>query len=135
MEIDTTLLPPVAQRLVEHLGLDQALAVIRAYARLPLYVPHAPTAELAAAVGESAAAALCREFGGESFRHIPACEPALLAERNRAIVRAVAEGVPKTELVRQHGICWQQVHNIARGRRNGRPQANDQRPEHPDLFD
>jgi hypothetical protein len=135
MDIDTSLLPPVAKLLVRRLGLDHALAVIRAYGGLPLYVPLRPNPALIDAIGKEAAEALCYHFAGEEIWHVPKCLPALLAARNRAIVQAARDGTPQTSLARKHNLCWRQIHNIVQGRRNGRDgTATDAPSPQPDLF-
>jgi hypothetical protein len=132
LEIDQRLLPPLAKRWVENLGFDHALAIIRAYKGRHLFVPHTPTPDMIARLGEETTKALCRRYGGELFRHVPKCLPALLAARNRAIVAAVESGISKTSLVEIHEISWRQIHNICQGRTNG----HDPAPPSPqgDLF-
>jgi hypothetical protein len=120
VEIDQSLLPPLAKRLVADLGLDHALVIIRAYKGRHLSVPHTPTPELVEKLGQQTATSLCRHYGGELIRHVPRCLPALLAARNRAIVAAVEEGTSKTALVEVHNISYRQIHNICQGRTHGR---------------
>jgi hypothetical protein len=121
MDIDTSLLPPVAKLLVRRLGLDHALAVIRAWGGLPLYVPkRGIPPEFVEAFGQEAAEVLCREFRGDTIGHVPSCGPALLAARNRAIVQAAQDGASIVDLARMNKLSWRQVWNIVHGLRNGR---------------
>jgi hypothetical protein len=133
-EIDQSLLPPLAKRLVADLGLDHALVIIRAYKGRHLFVPHTPTPELLAKLGAETAQALCRHYGGELFRHVPRCLPALLAARNRAIVAAVEAGTSKTALIEVHDISYRQIHNICQGRTNGHDATPPTESPQADLF-
>jgi hypothetical protein len=149
MDIDTSLLPPVAKLLVRRLGLNHALAIIQAWGGLPLYVPkRGIPSEFVADFGQEAAEALYREFRGDTIGHVPSCGPALLAVRNRAIVQAAQDGASIVDLARLHKLSWRQTHNIVHGRRNGReayetdddpadaapPAAPPAAPAQPDLF-
>lgn len=110
--LNPDLLPPRAQALVEHLGLAHALRVVEAYGGLPFRVPVKPNDDLIARLGADCAQALCYHFGGEVFKQVPRCRSALLAERDRQIRAAHAEGKSKVDLAREYGLTWKWVLKI-----------------------
>jgi hypothetical protein len=118
MALDPALIPETAKPFFELLGEELALALVKAYGGLPLTVPKAPRADLIEALGETGAAALCREFGGESFNQVPKCQKAIVAERNMAMAKAVdADGASIVQVAKEHGICWMAAHRaVKRGR-------------------
>lgn len=117
MSLDLDLLPKSARALVEAIGEEHALAVIKAFGGRPLYVPNQPTPELIAAVGEPAAVALCRVYSSVYWGQVPKCHKAMLSARNRALAEAFDAGKTITELAREYGLCWVTVHQaIKQGR-------------------
>jgi Mor family transcriptional regulator len=109
--LDPSLLPPLAAELVEALGLDAALALVREFGGQTVYVPAQPPAghPLTVCLGE-AAAELGARFGRE-FLPVPKCQALLLARRNAEIVAACQER-PVNAVAAQFRLTRRQIFNI-----------------------
>ena len=84
--------------------------LMRAFGGLVIHVPKqaGPGHPLVEALGEHAAAVLCRYLGGNRFS-VPKGFRMMLAARNAAIRRDADQGVPMAELVRRYGLTERQV--------------------------
>jgi len=84
--------------------------LMRAFGGLVLHVPKqaGPGHPLVEALGERAAAVLCRYLGGNRFP-VPKGFRRMIAARNAAIRRDYDQGVPVAELVRRYGLTERQV--------------------------
>lgn len=113
------------KEIADVIGVDAALRLVanspRIYSpchpsgRVVLYVPRSmrPDHPLVALLGWDAAHKLARAFGGEILR--PAdCVNLSRAERDAAIRRMVAEGIPAVKIAEHFSLTPQQVRNIAR---------------------
>ncbi len=84
--------------------------LMRAFGGLVIHVPKqaGPGHPLVEALGERAAAVLCRYLGGNRFS-VPKGFRMMLAARNAAIRRDYDQGTAVAELVRRYGLTERQV--------------------------
>lgn len=125
-EADLTLLPRVARELVEALGWEHGLEVVRVYGGTWLYVPDAPTPRILERLSPECAEALCKRFSGNNL-DVPRCHRVLIRLRNRAIVQAL-ENRSKVSVALEHKLTCRQIRNIQLAQ-----QAHAQTPQD-DLF-
>jgi hypothetical protein len=123
MDIDTSLLPPVARDLAELLGLDAALALVERWGGTPLWVQQKPWPELVAAIGEVPAQTLCSTYALERI-DVPRCVRSMRAVRDRAILAAASQGTSGAQLARDNGLTRRQITNIKRAQREAVPDPN-----------
>ena len=86
--IDTGLLPPILQDLVELIGLHPTMQLVQAYGGVRLYVPKLELDgdhSLVRLIGSEAAKKLQAMYGGEPHFDIPKAERALRAVRDNEI--------------------------------------------------
>jgi len=126
--MDSTLLPPTIQEIVDIVGLEAALKVVNAYGGTRVWFPEVPAPDhhLVKILGD-AAYVLCQRFA-LNWLTIPTCARALRAVRDAAIVEALRQGRTYDEVAREFGLTWRQVANIAARHRAKYPDPQ------PDLF-
>lgn len=106
-------LPPLARELVALAGFDAAVRLIAARPGIPVFIPQSlpPGHWLIAAVGQQAAEALVKSYGGEHITP-PNCKRALAKIRHRRIRESRAEGRSQTEVALIYDLTPRQVRNI-----------------------
>jgi len=111
---DQSLIPASLQPIVDRIGLDAALKLVKAYGGVRLYVPKKVDVDhpLAALIGYPAAKALAAEFGGQPHFDIPKCEAALREHRNRQIRQDRAMGHSIRELALKYRLTEKQIGSI-----------------------
>lgn len=107
-------LPASARHMVDVMGVPDALAVIRAYGGLVIYVPKSACRERslppgADAVSDEQLAKLCQYYGG-GMLSVPKCETAMRLLRDALILAHKRAGKTLNELAAEHrmtnrGIC------------------------------
>lgn len=73
MKAELLKLPDSAQRLVNLIGHDAAIALIERYGGTRIYVPHKPNTVLTELLGQEAAATLAKTHGGNEKFKVPLC--------------------------------------------------------------
>lgn len=109
-ELDKCLLPASIRTLIDAVGVEIAMAVVRAYGGRPLYIPSTPSPSLISTLGIGAAEALCRHYGNEFWGQVPKCQRALIAARNAAWRREYLAGKSQIQIAAESGFTWQAVH-------------------------
>lgn len=127
-DVDVDLLEPLLRQLVDLIGLPATMAIVESHGGTLLSIPRQadqnPT--LLALVGPEKAAILGRELGS-SRPFIPKAGPALLAVRNRQILKALRTRSVR-QVARDFKLGERQVWYIKR--EAGEPDDNG----HPTLF-
>jgi hypothetical protein len=126
-------LPPLARDLVELLGLDATVVLVRRWRYQRLYVPARPAAEhpISQAIGQDNAQRLADWLRDERFREwvdVPGCSEALQAARDAAILAAAKEATTN-QLVQQFGVSRRTIFNA-----KTRASEAEDSPPPPDLF-
>ncbi|WP_347258276.1 Mor transcription activator family protein [Methylocaldum sp.] len=108
VELDAELiqyLPQSMRDMAEVIPLDAVVALIRHYGGTTLYLPTTvtETSDLAKAIGFPAACQLVGRYRTESL-HIPRAVHLQRVLRDRAILKAHANGATRNELARAHGV-------------------------------
>lgn len=105
----TSELPVLAQRLVDLIGMDATINLVKEEGGNELHLPavvdgrSVAWARLAEIVGHDAAAKLVRDWPDIRL-YVPMCTAALKAERNREIVRRYSEGEPFDSIRRRFKV-------------------------------
>lgn len=113
-DLDLHRLPAVVRELVELIGVDEALALLRARGGAPLYIAQDPQAAgvLRESLSPTAVAALCRAWGGDTLR-LPKADRLLAQARDRAI-RAARGTSSKREIAAAYNLTTERVRQIWR---------------------
>ena len=102
-------LPATAHELVEVVGLDSTIDLVRMFGGDELKIPERTDGDsriwtaLLDAVGKQAATQLVERFAGTRI-YVPMCKSALLNFRNREIVQAYDAGEPFDAIRRRHRL-------------------------------
>jgi hypothetical protein len=110
-------LPQSIRDLVELVGLPATMALVKAYGGIYLKVPTgaradgATRARLIGLMGEDAAEALIRTYGGERVA-IARCEAALRDERDSRIIAAYDANTSAATIALREGMTERNVRNI-----------------------
>lgn len=117
---DLELLPRTVRDIARIVGIEAALSLVAMLGGLDFPVPRGEDnnragnrrfAMLAEAMGEPAAHALCREFGGERV-FIPLCQKVQCRIRHRTIIREFDAGATVEELVLRHRMSCRAIELI-----------------------
>lgn len=113
-EVDTDLLPPILQDIVELIGMHATMKLVEHYGGVRLYVPKLELADdhiLVRQIGRRAAEKLHTIYGGELIE-IPKAERALRAVRNARIRKQRSEGVLVSVVALQNRLTERQIRTI-----------------------
>jgi hypothetical protein len=108
-----SLLPPLARELVDVLGIEPTLALVRRFGGQTIYVPLEPKADhpVTLCLGEELARKLGKWTIRGDFIPVPKCEALLRAKRNAGIVTACTDK-PINAIAQEHGLTRRQVFRI-----------------------
>ena len=126
-------LPQSVQDIIALVGLDAALAFVRAFGgRGGLKVPMTRTdgavgARLVATMGPAAAERFMGCYGGERMS-VPKCQQALRDARNAAIIADYDAGTSVVALFERHGLTERQLRNILKRSPGSAVTGLDRRP-------
>lgn len=114
--LDLARLPPLVRELVGLIGVDEALALLRARGGAPLYVAANPheAGVLREILSPAAVASLCHAWAGITLR-LPKADRLLAQARDEAIRTARAGGATKRQLAQAYGLTTERVRQISRG--------------------
>lgn len=115
-------LPGVLREVAALAGLGAALQLARAKGGIRVYVAKQPSPRLSAEIGDAAAAALSRLYGGEHV-DIPLGPEGGRARAYRAAGQALAQGLSAGAAARRSGLTERAVYRIKAKRRQGRSSA------------
>lgn len=110
-------LPQTAQDIVDVIGMDAAMALVRRYPGIPLKVPKgrrldgAMVQRLSSEIGPDAAMKFIRHYKGEVVV-IPRCADALRAMRNKQIIAQYGNGVTVADLARKYKLTVRQIRSV-----------------------
>lgn len=134
-------LPAVIEEIIRIIGHGPTMELIRAFKRRELRIPRTETpamfAALAEVIGEPAARALVRAYGGEEL-YIACCHRAVLDDRNRRLIARydalLGEGHSGrgavSILVGEYDICYRRIEKIV----NSPAPQPSATPVQPSLF-
>lgn len=111
-EIEARYLPPLLREIVARTDLAAALALVRAYGGIRLYVPvkFDPDHPLAKLIGHAHLAALVERYAGDILE-IPKGEIAVKAARDKQI-RAERGSYSQAQLALRHGLTERHIRTI-----------------------
>ena len=112
--INTDLLPPILQDLVELIGLHLTMKLVEVHGGTRLFVPKREVADdhpLARLIGSDAAQKLVCTYGGEEHFDIPKAERALRAVRD-ADIRAKRPHTSVRLLALENRLCERTIRTI-----------------------
>lgn len=110
-------LPATARELVEVIGIDATIDLVKMFGGDDLKIPEVVNGVsrmwdiLVETVGAEAAGYLVRRYAGTPI-YIPTCRMALIAHRDREIVRRFDAGEPFDALRREHKITRRHLYRI-----------------------
>jgi Mor family transcriptional regulator len=113
--IDTDLLPPILQDIVELIGLQPTMRLVETYGGVRLYVPKLELEDdhpLIRQIGREAAEKLQAMYGGEPHFDIPKAERALRAVRDARIRHLRSAGASTRTLALDNGLTERQIRTI-----------------------
>lgn len=113
--IDTALLPPILQDIVDLIGLRATMTLVECYGGVRLYVPKLELEDdhpLICQIGREAAGKLQAMYGGEPHFDIPKAERALRAVRDARIRQLRGSGTPVRQLALEHRLTERQIRTI-----------------------
>lgn len=104
-QIDVSVLPPQMRRLIELLGFDVTLKLLKARGGRRIWIPKTAAGDrvLAQVVGHRALETLVEHYAGEMLE-LPSDEKLITQVRNRLMVAARADGASYAELAEQFGV-------------------------------
>ena len=110
--LDLSLLEPLLRDMVQLVGLQATLAIVRQHGGTRLWFPNDPKPEspMVALVGIDNARRLCLHFGADRPT-IPKAQAALQALRD-ADIRDNPQGLSVPQLTRKHGLTERRVYQI-----------------------
>ncbi|MCL1618355.1 hypothetical protein HF908_08750 [Ralstonia pseudosolanacearum] len=112
-----SLLPPVVQALVDLIGFDATMALVRAFGGTVLWIPKGTRAggatyeSIAEIIGAEATDQLIRRYGGDRIS-IARCQRLMTVDRWRRIVADFERGDSAAEIARRHRITERAVWGI-----------------------
>ena len=110
-------LPATARELVEVIGIDATIDLVKMFGGDDLKIPEVVNGTsrmwdiLVETVGPDAAAKLVHRYAGTPI-YIPICRMALIAHRDRAIIQRFDAGEPFDKLRREHKITRRHLYRI-----------------------
>lgn len=110
-------LPATARELVEVIGIDATIDLVKMFGGDDLKIPEVVNGTsrmweiLVETVGPDAAAKLVHRYAGTPI-YIPVCRMALIAHRDRAIIQRFDAGEPFDKLRREHKITRRHLYRI-----------------------
>jgi hypothetical protein len=110
-------LPKTAKDIVDIIGMNAAMALVRNWPGIPLKVPagRRPAGimmrRLAAVIGKEAALKFIRHYGGEVVV-IPRCAVAIRVARDQCIINQYNNGVTAANLAREHKLTVRHIRLI-----------------------
>ena len=114
-EVDV--LPSTARELVEVMGLDATIDLVKSFGGDDLKIPEVVNGTsrmwdiLVQTVGPEAAEKLVRRYAGTPI-YVPTCRIALLAHRDREIVRRFDDGEPFDVLRREYKLTRRHLYRV-----------------------
>ncbi len=122
-------LPEFMHEIIRVVGIDAAIIIVQARGGVRLYVPKVadPTHWLANAIGVSAMAALIAEMGGDEIE-IPFCKEALIAIKERAILKKAQSGKSQSALAREYKMTERGIRKLLRRAEKSHPDIIQQQP-------
>lgn len=123
MPLDPRLLPPVMRALIDVLGFECAIRLLRARGGQRVHVPVSTSRSLSSIVGADKAMMLCDRFGGQDI-DLPKYDKVAQQLRNE-MVHAERENYSLNQLAGKFNLSRRQIMNILR----------DDDHREPDLFD
>ena len=109
-------LPPILQQLIDTIGFDHAMALVKAYGGTRIYVPLSRTQWLNEVLDDTALRAMCQAFGG-SFIDLPKQDKVIQKIRDEKI-RAERSEYSLNELALRYNLTRRHVQNILRDDEN-----------------
>jgi hypothetical protein len=119
MSLDASLLPPVLRGLVEAIGFDLTLQLLRARGGQRVHIPVQSSAWLLNLLGPKATRILCERWGGQEL-DLPKHDKIAVQLRNAAI-RADRETHSLNALAARYGLTRRHILNVARTEDDGQP--------------
>lgn len=113
-QVNVELLPPLLQTVVNRIGLEKTIVLVKARGGVRLYVPKGEMADdhdLVRLIGREAAEALQAEFGGMDHFDLPKAERALRAIKHAEIRRMRDQTSVRTTAL-EHGLTERGVRKI-----------------------
>ncbi|MDB0571452.1 hypothetical protein LBW59_11795 [Ralstonia solanacearum] len=110
-------IPAFAQELMDFIGHEEAMALIREFGGVTLWIPKgirtsgATYERLVEVVGQDAADKLVARYGGDRLS-IPRCFRLLAQERWRRVIADYNSGMSAAMIARRHGITERAVWGI-----------------------
>lgn len=110
-------LPPMAAKLADLIGSDNAIALIeqarQGKGKRHIYVPLRPKPEnnLVQVIGMEAAKKLAQVYGGQEIQ-IPKCKVIDRAQRTAEIKRMAADGITRVNIAKHFGMSARQVWSL-----------------------
>lgn len=109
-------LPPFAQELVDLIGFEPTMALVRAFGGIPLSIPKrvsggANYEAIAELVGQEAADKLVARYGGDRVK-MPRCHRLLVVERWRRIIADAERGDTLNQIALRYRITERAVSMI-----------------------
>lgn len=110
-------LPQTAQDIVDVIGMDATMALVRRYPGIPLKVPKgrrldgAMVQRLSSDIGQDAALKFIRHYKGEVVV-IPRCADALRVMRNKQIIAQYGNGTTVADLAREYKLTVRQIRSV-----------------------
>lgn len=114
-EVDA--LPSTARELVEVMGLDATIDLVKTFGGDDLKIPEVVNGTarmwdiLVETVGPHAAEKLVKRCGGTVI-YVPKCQAALLSHRDREIIRRYDAGTPFDTLRREHKLTRRHLYRV-----------------------
>ena len=110
------LLPQSIRNMIDVIGANAALALVRAYAGQIIKIPVGDTdgamrTRLIGIMGLDAACAFIKHYGGERMA-VPRCLKALLAERNAVIIKKYDGGQSVPSLVSEFNLTERRIYSL-----------------------
>ena len=109
-------LPQSIRNMIDVIGANAALALVRTYAGQIIKIPVGDTdgamrTRLISVMGLDAACAFIKHYGGERMA-VPRCLKALLAERNAAIIKKYDSGQSVPSLVQEFNLTERRIYSL-----------------------
>lgn len=109
-------LPPFAQELVDLIGFEPTMALVRAFGGIPLRIPKRSSGganyeAIAELVGQDAADKLVARYGGDRVK-MPRCQRLMIVERWRRIIADSERGDTLNQIALRYRITERAVSKI-----------------------
>lgn len=119
MPLDTRLLPPVMRALIDVLGFDCTIRLLRARGGQRVHVPVSTSRSLSSIVGGENAQRMCERFGGQEL-DLPKYDKVAQRLRDEAI-RAERDDHSLNQLAATYNLTRRHIQNIVRADESTEP--------------